>query len=178
MSATLQEDLNEERCTTKNSKVVLDREKARRIFKHKLDILNGCILRNGLKPQSASMTLAKFYGVSPQAIRDIWNRRTWAEATAGMESNDKIGDDSPFTKTNSCAKVTEKVSFVKPKQLCENVDATVDQFLPEMLYTMPLQDQRKFSTVASNDVPKRQDKEYELIFLKENDPFHNDWPHW
>ncbi len=33
---------------------------------------------------SSSVLLAAQYGVSPKTIRDIWNRKTWAQTTADL----------------------------------------------------------------------------------------------
>jgi len=39
----------------------------------------------------SSVPLAKTYGVSPKAIRDIWNRRTWGFATFLLWSEEEHG---------------------------------------------------------------------------------------
>ena len=41
--------------------------------------------------RSSSVPLAVMYGVSPKAIRDIWNRRTWGFATFLLWSVEEHG---------------------------------------------------------------------------------------
>ena len=38
---------------------------------------------------SNSVLLAAQYGVSPKTIRDIWNRKSWAQTTADLFESDK-----------------------------------------------------------------------------------------
>eukprot|EP00960_Hanusia_phi_P057394 763559-Hanusia_phi.AAC.1 len=35
-------------------------------------------------PTAASILLARQYGITPKAVRDIWTRRTWAHATSSL----------------------------------------------------------------------------------------------
>ena len=55
-------------------KSILNRRYAREIFQLKL--VHGCASLHG-----ASIDLARKYGVSPKAIRDIWKGRSWLDAT-------------------------------------------------------------------------------------------------
>ncbi len=66
----------------------LNEDQAMQIYMHKL----ASILSYELDPtrerplRGQSTSLAIRYGVSPKAIRDIWNRRTWAHATIHLWS--------------------------------------------------------------------------------------------
>eukprot|EP00960_Hanusia_phi_P071278 767515-Hanusia_phi.AAC.1 len=43
-------------------------------------------------PTPASLLLARQYGITPKAVRDIWTRRTWARATDRLELPDDPQD--------------------------------------------------------------------------------------
>jgi hypothetical protein len=58
-------------------RIVLSEELAVEIYKHKLVPSD----KNGKMLKGRSATVAKFYNVSPKAIRDIWNHKTWKYAT-------------------------------------------------------------------------------------------------
>ena len=58
--------------------------------------------------QSQSRVLGERYGVSPKAIRDIWNKRTWSHATVDASiSNEVLSCASLPTSTidNDCVEV-------------------------------------------------------------------------
>ncbi|EKX44343.1 hypothetical protein GUITHDRAFT_109793 [Guillardia theta CCMP2712] len=46
-------------------------------------------------PTPASVALGRRYGITPKAVRDIWNRRTWARATRHLWK-DKAGQTMPL----------------------------------------------------------------------------------
>ncbi|EKX44357.1 hypothetical protein GUITHDRAFT_109806 [Guillardia theta CCMP2712] len=46
-------------------------------------------------PTPASVALGRRYGITPKAVRDIWNRRTWARATCHLWK-DKAGQTMPL----------------------------------------------------------------------------------
>ena len=41
-----------------------------------------CMLKHSMR--GMSIPVSKMFGVSPRAIRDIWNRRTWEHETADL----------------------------------------------------------------------------------------------
>mmetsp|Transcript_7369 Transcript_7369/g.22515 ORF Transcript_7369/g.22515 Transcript_7369/m.22515 type:complete len:234 (+) Transcript_7369:82-783(+) len=59
---------------------ILTAEQAVEIFKLKEFISDGT--------KGASVPIARQYGVSPKTIRDIWNRRTWMDATVPFLSDE------------------------------------------------------------------------------------------
>jgi hypothetical protein len=87
-----------QRKTTK--RVILNREKAVEIYR---------LMTTLVEPKSYSATLdsskinirgmsskvAVHYGVSPKAIRDIWNRKSWAHATGDLCDNNRRKTEIP-----------------------------------------------------------------------------------
>ena len=69
-------------------------DQAVEIYRYKLLSLNG-YLKDGMllhhRAKGCSGPLALKYGVSPKAIRDIWNRRTWAFATVELWKEEEPG---------------------------------------------------------------------------------------
>ncbi len=61
-----------------------------------------------------SSVLAKLYGVSPKAIRDIWNRRTWTEQTrhlwAGDESKQVVASGDCTADQKAAVKPTDRAA--------------------------------------------------------------------
>ncbi len=50
---------------------------------------------NGCKTRGGSSIIAARYGVSPKAIRDIWNHKSWAKATCHFWDRGTIRVESP-----------------------------------------------------------------------------------
>eukprot|EP00960_Hanusia_phi_P031530 749343-Hanusia_phi.AAC.3 len=70
----------------KSGRAMINSEIAREIFmvaKTKIDA------GSSWAPTSTSIQLGEKYGVTAKAIRDIWNKRTWAHATESMWSDEE-----------------------------------------------------------------------------------------
>jgi hypothetical protein len=66
--------------------MVLSERQARDIYQRKLKLLlpvaaDCCLRKIELKLRGQSVHIANSFGVSPKTVRDIWNRRTWKQAT-------------------------------------------------------------------------------------------------
>ena len=61
---------------SKTRRVILTKEHVLEIYKLRMTKID-----THKRNQSKSGLVAKFYGVSPKTIRDIWNRKTWTWAT-------------------------------------------------------------------------------------------------
>ena len=86
---------------SKKKRILLNRATAMEIYQHKIRLTvpmsyKASILSYHSKVRGESSVLAKQYGVSPKTIRDIWNRKSWTEATAALWHLDQ---------TKVCAKV-------------------------------------------------------------------------
>jgi hypothetical protein len=71
------------------SRVVLNSSLAIEIYRHKIDLMkpmtfSGCLESSNARIRGESTKLAKRYSVSAKTIRDIWNRKSWASATAHL----------------------------------------------------------------------------------------------
>jgi hypothetical protein len=65
-------------------RIVLNKQFAAEIYSHKLALMTPtsfkeCLQVSQLKGRSTKVALQ--YGVSAKTIRDIWNRKTWTDAT-------------------------------------------------------------------------------------------------
>mmetsp|Transcript_39620 Transcript_39620/g.105471 ORF Transcript_39620/g.105471 Transcript_39620/m.105471 type:complete len:113 (+) Transcript_39620:102-440(+) len=60
---------------------ILSAKQAIEIYQLKFDDVTGKFKRVGTKISSPSTIVASRYGISPKAVRDIWNHRTWATET-------------------------------------------------------------------------------------------------
>ena len=74
-------------------RLVLNETLAAEIYAHKLDILvptsfESCLRTGHMRMKGKSAKLALRYGVSAKTIRDVWNRKTWADATAHLWINE------------------------------------------------------------------------------------------
>ena len=68
---------------------VLNEQIAVEIYSHKLRLITPTSFKSCFEPAKAkirgeSTRLCRHYGVSSKTIRDIWNRRSWAEATTHL----------------------------------------------------------------------------------------------
>mmetsp|Transcript_23262 Transcript_23262/g.52244 ORF Transcript_23262/g.52244 Transcript_23262/m.52244 type:complete len:177 (-) Transcript_23262:274-804(-) len=51
-----------------------------------------CRAQGTAKPLVSSSELSLRYGITPKAVRDIWRRRTWIQATQSLWTRDEIED--------------------------------------------------------------------------------------
>ena len=68
------------------SRVILSNELAADIYRHKLDVISPNSFESCFRPACSKMRgesakLAKKFGVSAKAVRDIWNHKSWIKAT-------------------------------------------------------------------------------------------------
>jgi hypothetical protein len=63
-----------------------------------------------------SIPVSKMFGVSPRAIRDIWNRRTWEHATADLWGLEAFVEESEAS-SNEVLLIVVKLSPVVSNQL-------------------------------------------------------------
>ena len=87
---------------------VLDERVAAEIYSHKLKLLSPTSFKSCFEPvkirmRGESTRLCLHYGVSSKTIRDIWNRRSWAEATIHLWKSE--------AKTNQANSLFNKVSL-------------------------------------------------------------------
>ena len=73
----------------KANKVVLNKSLAAEIYSQKLSVVapstfDSCFKKCRLQTKGLSAKVALKYGVSPKTIRDIWNKRTWTDATRSL----------------------------------------------------------------------------------------------
>jgi hypothetical protein len=67
-------------------KVILNSQQAIEIYKLKPYAVT--MSSTQMKIRGQSIPIAEKYGVSPKAIRDIWNIKTWVKATEHLRIND------------------------------------------------------------------------------------------
>ncbi|EKX44359.1 hypothetical protein GUITHDRAFT_109808 [Guillardia theta CCMP2712] len=85
-------------------------------------------------PTPASVALGRRYGITPKAVRDIWNRRTWAHATRHLwEEEDRTAHG-------------QMVGAEQMDESEENVEG--QQELPEDDHSTPAYDDDKHSQPA------------------------------
>jgi hypothetical protein len=65
-------------------RAVLTTQQAAEIFNLQGPSLISHILSGGCIFSSRSVAVAKMFGVSPKAVRDIWNKRTWRHSTSHL----------------------------------------------------------------------------------------------
>jgi hypothetical protein len=68
------------------NRVILNRDLAVEIYKHKLSLIKprsfeSCFQGEQSKLRGASIKLASKYGVSAKTVRDVWNHKSWVAAT-------------------------------------------------------------------------------------------------
>ena len=73
----------------KNGRVVLNKTLAAEVYAHKLALtiptsFKSCLQVASKKTKGESAKLALRYGVSAKTIRDVWNKKTWADATSHL----------------------------------------------------------------------------------------------
>jgi hypothetical protein len=88
--------LGQGKCSS-NSRVLLNQHVAVQIYQHKLSLIQpkcfkSCLLSDASRMRGASAKLSRQYGVSPKAIRDIWNHKSWVKATIHLWQ-DNADDD-------------------------------------------------------------------------------------
>jgi hypothetical protein len=74
--------MNANPCAECRPKIVLNAQQAIEIYMLKPD----AFLDISKKTRGHSNPIAEKYGVSPKAIRDIWNLKTWAAATKHLRA--------------------------------------------------------------------------------------------
>jgi hypothetical protein len=73
--------------------MILNGSLATEIYKEKLALITPTSVESGLKDDARvkmkgkSVQVSAKYGVSAKTIRDIWNRRTWTDATSFLWSS-------------------------------------------------------------------------------------------
>ena len=90
----------------KRPRVLLDTAKALEIYRYKMALLvpdsfKSCIQKIEVKMKGHSTRLARKYGVSSKAIRDIWNRKSWINATVQLW----LDEDRGFCIPNSLVRI-------------------------------------------------------------------------
>ena len=70
---------------------------------------------NPSKLAGNSQLLAKKFGVSPKAVRDVWNRRTWAHATKDAYANSAQGEGLDSSLVKSEDKLQDGSKIIRPK---------------------------------------------------------------
>ncbi len=163
---------------------------------------------SGVGPRSLgnSSVLSKLYGVSPKAIRDIWNRRTWIDQTRHLWTNDEdrhqvICRSSPsgivrLTRKQPSTRATWQLQTPDSPVGSSSIHAVVSDLsnthaaiADGMLLTSskslhsfhPLPKtttDTPFPELASAAEALRAWKEASIGDAAANDPFHDDWPHW
>ena len=77
-----------------NKRVILNAETAFEIYKLKIQIMSKsssfsiAMMSRAAKIRGKSKPIAQKYHVSTKTIRDIWNRKTWVEATRSLWQKD------------------------------------------------------------------------------------------
>ena len=89
----------------KTSRCLLTSDKAAEIYSAKISILMSASPSNSLKGQSRMMALA--FRISPKAIRDIWNRRTWQHATCHLWLSEQVHRDTAAENANLAFPLTQ-----------------------------------------------------------------------
>ncbi len=77
--------------TAPKPRVILNGSLAAEIYAEKLALVaptsfESCLKDSRVKMKGKSVTVSAKYGVSAKTIRDIWNRRTWTNATSALWS--------------------------------------------------------------------------------------------
>eukprot|EP00292_Cryptomonas_paramecium_P010357 CAMPEP_0113726166 /NCGR_PEP_ID=MMETSP0038_2-20120614/40241_1 /TAXON_ID=2898 /ORGANISM="Cryptomonas paramecium" /LENGTH=266 /DNA_ID=CAMNT_0000656663 /DNA_START=80 /DNA_END=881 /DNA_ORIENTATION=- /assembly_acc=CAM_ASM_000170 len=165
--------------------VALDCEKARQIYQHKIDIMNGEMRmpRSGLRVQSPTVQLAKLYGVSSQTIRDIWNRRTWSHATKDMDAKSEGLAESQRS-SQSILSVIKNEEAVPSERITREASKSEENRVSKMKGTnsepakafMNVEDWPRFSIANSDRIQTEKcvGDDMEIIFIADEDPFHDD----
>ena len=105
---------------------MLSESKVVEIYEHKLSLLAKRSTAAAAAPElSSSMSLrgesssiAAAYGVSSRAIRDIWNRQTWAVATRGLWLQERETASTVDFSDTSTIKVMSCISQISDSEFC------------------------------------------------------------
>ena len=81
----------------KKSRIVLTKEVASEIYQHKIRLLTPTSYKASIQSGKASIKgesskVAKLYGVSSKTIRDVWNHKTWGNATSALWNSNRDED--------------------------------------------------------------------------------------
>ena len=125
---------------------VLTADQAIEIYKHKLCCLDKSKVNGSNKNSSrgSSTPLAKKYGVSPKAIRDIWNRRSWAFATVVLwkEEDPEMLEIEPVNESAVTVGDVKRIDFLKISHNFSNRVQPVE-FLRWVILTSKLAGKRR-----------------------------------
>ncbi len=91
--------------TAPKPRVILNGSLAAEIYAEKLALVaptffESCLKDSRVKTKGKSVTVSAKYGVSTKTIKDIWNRRTWTNATSALWSR----GNQRFVEHCACAK--------------------------------------------------------------------------
>ena len=91
-------------------RVLLNKAAAEEIYQHKLSLIaptsfKSCIEKSAIRIKGQSAKLAKIYCVTAKTIRDIWNKRSWTNATCHL-----WGREWPFTVADSNNSVSKHIT--------------------------------------------------------------------
>ena len=157
----------------RTSRAILDSDKARAIYKCKLSATSSY--------SAHASKLARNYGVSPKAIRDIWTGRTWQRVTYSLDPSN-----------TACVTRIEK-RLGRPRGAKDNKPRK-----PKHSSNMPSGPQRSLARTAQATIQAQETAGPGLIqadtsgqdvptewasflaggCLPFTDPFHNDYPFW
>ena len=207
--------------------MVLNGELAVEIYEHKVRAFapksfKTCLqasLRTTMRGESVK--IAKKYGVTPKAIRDIWNHKSWVKATnqihgATIKPTLAVGqkftadgtnwgcfaiDKAQLLLNNQRENIAQLVQSPEPGNLsrkyCESTSVpSLQQTIIALesncmksydvgwtfyASTFPAKSAYCLSDVASQLSSSQLENELETQSFAaacQDDPFHNDWPHW
>jgi hypothetical protein len=92
-------------------RVLLNKDAAADIYEYKLALITptsfkSCVEKYEKKIKGQSAKLAKTYGVSAKTIRDIWNKKSWTNATCHLWER-----EWPFTIAGSSNSVSQHMTY-------------------------------------------------------------------
>ena len=124
--------------------------------------------------------LAKCYGVTSRAIRDIWNRKTWSYATERLWvlEADHAGSLSVSCLSSPCSSPDQSDSAVTFARTCAECIGTNGQLidsdqmvdLKTACFSSRGSCNCTLEDLVTSCVP--------IVSPDWADPFHADWPHW
>ena len=126
--------------------------------------------------------LAKCYGVTSRAIRDIWNRKTWSYATERLWAleADHAGSLSVSCLSSPCSSPDQSDSAVTFARTCAECILCPKEPIPHGIVT----ESETFCACETLDQKKTASLEdlvtscVPIVSPDWADPFHADWPHW
>jgi hypothetical protein len=195
---------DDETSSKRRGRIVLNDDLAIEIYKHK-DLLcrrrtySSVFMAPEALLRGQSAVVSKIYGVSAKTIRDIWNHKTWVDATLHlwdpMTSIGQVAAQHPSGKPSSSigthAKLIAEVAIsdTRPQVLIPNLFSPNRSMLVEPPNLLPARP----ATVLAWDSPRACSAAHQPSPLSNsistadalrldpssfNDPFRSDWPHW